>query len=178
MILEQLQKTLATEPCPFTGCIRANKWSSLKWRSMRGDSLLAWVGEKLPIETPYGNFDVYAQGPHLLQFRGGQFRDWWIADCQLLCALVSHFSSLQPDGVALISELDGELREYYIDALPYDAAHQLVELALQQWKVDGRIAKNSPRAAMCTYCSVKRRCDAKDLEDKATQDWPPQWKIG
>lgn len=177
-ILPQLQKTLTTEPCPFLGCVRSNKWGALKWRNLRGDALLSVLGEKWCIITPFGDFHVYVYGPHLLQFRGGAWRQWWEEDCKLLCALVSSFASLQPDGVIILQEVDSELQEHYVAAPQYDIGKQLVDSALQQWQVDGRIAKNSPRAAMCTYCSVKRRCDAKDLEERATTDWPDNWKIG
>jgi len=178
ILLPLLQKTLTTEPCPFLGCVRANKWAAAKWRNLRGDALLAALSEKWLINTPFGDFHIYVYGPHIVQFRGGQWRQWWDDDCKLLCALVATFSSLQPDGVIILQEVDSELTEYYVAAPHYEEGKQLVEQALAQWKVDGRIAKNSPRAAMCTYCSVKRRCDAKDLEEGATKDWDPNWKIG
>lgn len=83
------------------------------------------------------------------------------------------------EGVSVVHEVDGTLDLKYIDAPARDEAQRLVRLALDSWQAEARIAKNTPRAgAVCRYCRVKARCDARDLETGATTDWPSDYKVG
>ena len=114
----------------------------------------------------------------VLQFRGGQWKDWWRDDCQLLGAVINNYSSLNVQEVELFQEVDGNLKVHYIYVPAGDEAQALVSRALHDWWTEGRIAKNSPRAYVCTFCSVKARCDALDQERGQTEDWPHNYKVG
>jgi hypothetical protein len=114
----------------------------------------------------------------ILQFRGGQWKDWWQEDCKLLGVIVNTYSSLHVSCVDLIQEVDGKLYAHYIGVPTGDEAQRLASRALQSWWGEDRIAKNSPRAYVCQFCSVKGRCDALDQERGQTTDWPPNYKVG
>jgi len=175
--LQALEQVVAI-PCPLVGCTRANQWGSRNWRNVRGDAVLAAIGTLCPIDTPAGPFNVYLFNHDILQFRGGQWKDWWRDDCQLLGAVVNNYTSFNVKTVDLIQEVDGNLSIHYIDIPTSDEAQVLISRALRDWWDAGRIAKDSPRAYVCKFCSVKGKCDALDQERGQTHDWPPNYKVG
>jgi hypothetical protein len=177
-ILTLIQQSLSTSRTPLLGCPRQNLWSPQEYRDYRGEALLAAVGSKCQIDTPYGSLDFYMYGPWVLQFRGGYKKPWWDEDVTLLCAIVSRWCSIQPDGVIIIQELDGKLSQYYVDAPSADTARALVDAAIKRLTAEDRISKSSPRASICRHCLVKKACDALDLERGQTQDWPKGYVIG
>jgi hypothetical protein len=178
-LLPVLSSLLENKPCFMIGCVRQNLWRQEQWKDYRGDSLLSVLGLRTPVDTPVGPFDVYMHDRFILQFRGGARKPWLDDDCRTLCALVDRFSSLQPYGVIVLQELDGKLSEYYIDAPSAEDAKFLVDQAIEQWSIEGRIPKNSYRAAViCKRCPAKRRCDAHDLANGQTGDWPKDYRAG
>jgi hypothetical protein len=125
-----------------------------------------------------GPFTFYLWEGEVLQFRGGQWKDWWHDDCRLLGVVINAYSSLNVKDVVLIQEVDGALYAHYIGVPTGDEAQVLLSRALRDWQDEGRIAKNSPRAYVCHFCSVKGKCDALDQERGQTTDWPPHYKVG
>jgi len=181
-MIEKLKRLLTTRESELVGCTRRNRLAHdlpVPWRFMRGNSLLAVLAMKIRMNTPIGEIDVFYEAPDLLAFRGGTWKPWWNEDFRLLAAIALLYLSGNVRGVHVFQELDGELSERYVDAPSLGEAQGLVQDALEKWRAFARIPKNGPRGfASCPHCPVKRACDALDLEQGATNDWPVDYTAG
>jgi len=150
-----------------------------KWRNYRGNAILKVLATgKARHSSPLGDFELYIRYPYILQFRGGKKKPWWESEVQKLLALTSGTEKAFYEGCILIQELDGELHEHYIVSPSPAEAAQIV-LGLTERAEDlHRIMKNSQQAYMCRFCTVKRQCDALDLERGETDDWPSDYVAG
>lgn len=164
----------------YGGCARQKLWyTKATWRNYRADALLQLVGSQVAVVAPHADYVSYLLENYLLTFRGGNRQPWWDEDATLECAFLTHFTSYRPFGIVVLQELDSNLSQYYLDAPSVDVSERLVRDALQRWKDEGRLAKNSPRAlATCPRCPVKRQCDLRDRELGETADWPSNYKLG
>jgi hypothetical protein len=164
-------------PCPFTGCLRKNIWTDKVWRDVRGEALLSTLGQRVMVDTPVGSYTACLYDTYLLAFRGGKWKSWWREDLQTVHALTSKYGS-PCNGTIVLQELDGRLSQVYIEPPSQAESEQLVLNALDAWKNQSRISKSGPRAYLCNFCQVKRRCDAFDLDVGQTQDWPKDYQVG
>lgn len=172
--------TVSTRDSEVLGCPRRNRWSGQRklWRILRGNTILAALGTRVTFDTAIGPVDVFIRDTTLLAYRGGKWKSWWIEDLTLLLALC-HMSGINVIQAALLQELDSKLTTHYIGAPPHEEAGRLVSAAIERWRSEARIPKNSGRAAVtCPWCPVKAACDAKDLERGETADWPSDYRIG
>ncbi len=174
LLQELKQKFLSTE-CPLVGCMRQNAWSArTRWQDYRGKAILMALGKMQHHHSDLcGDYDTYAYGDYLLQYRGGHKKVWWEHDITKLLAVTQIYV-----GCILIQEVDGELHQHYIPAPSQEEAKHLLLALRERWSSLERIAKNTQRAYMCRYCPVKARCDALDVEQGQTDDWPDHYKAG
>ncbi|OHD28403.1 MAG: hypothetical protein A2Y38_16635 [Spirochaetes bacterium GWB1_59_5] len=181
-LIEELHRKFKARKALPVGCIRQNILLEAPiWRDLRGNAVLAGLGTWVTIDAKEaGEFDVWLKqdkfGVHLLQFRGGKRKQWWVSDCQDLMCLILNHTSLLLKGCWLISELDGTLSVEYIDAPAYEEAVTRTTQLLEDLRKQVRIRKNSPRGqAACPRCPAKNTCDALDLENGETADWTNEW---
>lgn len=180
-VLDELAKVAWAPPPPVLGCIRQNVLAPKQaWRYLRGNAVLALIGTKLEITTPFGWLTVWIRyhedGPVLLQFRGGKFSTWWIDDCAVVVGLINNHTTLGVIGTLLVQELDNALTTHYFTA-PTNAG-ALAQEALAQWRKEQRLQRQSTKALyMCPRCPVLKRCMAMDLERGETADWPKDFTV-
>jgi hypothetical protein len=153
------------------------------WNLMRGNALLAFCGQKQGVNTTAGYLELYTTSdldrPVILQFRGGKEKPWWREDMELLGSIGVYYLEPKPTGVLVLQELDNSLNELYYPAPADERCRELVSEALDRWRNNKRIHKNTQRArAYCYSCPVRAKCDSLDIENGEQQDWPPEWVAG
>jgi len=185
-VVEEIRGLLAIygahEPLPEIGCFRRNVWTQgdLSWKLRRSNILLAALGYPYLVTSVTGSkHTIYILGGHLLQFRGGPWKNHWSEDIDLLSALVR--TQYEILGTILLWENEGEIS---INELPLPEGWERVAAAVQEddWTYADdnppRIRKDSQRASACFYCPVKSRCDATDRLFTECGDWPEGYKAG
>lgn len=171
-----LERQLAVVPPPFLGCARQRRLVETRpWSLARMNALLYVAGQLAVVYWREHHFDVFLSRVDpftLLMVRGGSWQNWWVEDAHALIAVVNANSNLQVRGVEVIHELDSKLHARYVEA-PTEAEARRITSMLESWHPDTRLVKNSPRAwVACNRCPVRRACDALDLEQGQTADWP------
>lgn len=179
----RLEEQLSLEDPGFVGCTRRTMWDDAPaWRTARSNALLALLGELGYAYTPAGGFEFFAlHSTWLLQFRGGQWNDYWYDDFFTTWSVVKNYSDLTDTlsrTIIVLQENKGELEIHHV-TVPEDLDHEgICERKLFGIQADppGRIAKNTPRAVrVCRYCPVKQRCDAMDVLKGEQEDWSPSY---
>lgn len=181
--VDRLQRILQTRQSELVGCQRQNRFRGpdTSWRYLRGNALCAQLGYKITVNTPIDELDVFYEPEEkvIIFYRGGKWKPWWAHDIELTLALCKLYLNEGVTGAYVLHELDNELTQTYVSSPDSDEASELVQVALEGWRNHSRIHKDSPRAqALCQYCPVKRQCDAVDLEQGATHDWPAGYRVG
>lgn len=171
------------------GCIRRNWWGrwDLDWRAQRGNAVLSALGSAVrpvqDLEREWG-WDADLIDDYLVFFRAGPFKDYWLRDINETWALfVDEFAP--PKGIVLFWENNGELAITSIPEPedPKDLVLQMID-RLEPWAAGGvdnppRIRKDGDRASTwCRFCPFKARCDAVDVLDEDTDDWPDGYQRG
>lgn len=173
-----LRDRLETRDADLLGCVRRNLWSDEEhpWRLVRGNALPALLGDRHTITTPTGPLDFFLlQDRWLLQFRGGQWNDYWKKDFFLLWSLITTYSTydLSPT-VLVLWENKGVLNPLHVEVPPNLEPETLAAEAVERYNSDppGRISKSGPQAMrICKHCPVKRQCDAVDKQEGDDGDW-------
>ena len=85
--LEFLKRKLTLRDPGLVGCRRRGRWSEVDntkadWRWIRGNAVLAVMGEKIATVTPVGEIECFVTDypPKLIQFRGGPWNEDWLED--------------------------------------------------------------------------------------------------
>jgi len=172
-----LADALTMRPFRLMGCPRRNVWRG-SWRSDVGAAVMPIVGTKQSVvwEGEAVDFYSFLGGQYLLLWRAGPWRKWWQDDARLLVGMVYACSSIEPMGVCILHEVDGQTLTTYVEC-PKDRSLESYQDALTAWRAGGankppRIAKDTDRAyRVCYRCPVRRRCDALDIELGETADW-------
>lgn len=182
-LLEILKERLTLSNPGITGCRRRNVWTDeqTKWSHLRGNALLAILGDRHEVNTPRGDFSFYLVGGRfLIQFRGGQWNMDWVEDfldewsvavacgqldlSHTIYVLVENKGQLTVTEVTVPDDHDADAR----------AGQIFDELAANP---PARISKGGARAMrVCRYCPCKMRCDATDTLQGDTQDWSPSYQ--
>lgn len=184
-IRAELFYALALDGQHMVGCRRRGAWTeeSEQWNRISGNALLAVLGTQESVLTPQGGFDFYVKDTHLLQFRGGEWKDYWIEDFFDAWALVTACEPYD-DGLILsrdiivLQENKGDIQVHSVGVPPSMNAGRRAERIMAELTADppSRIPKSGPRAAhVCRFCPVKQRCDATDKLRGEIQDWSPNY---
>lgn len=182
-LITELTSKLSLSDPGLVGCRRRGKWSTEEpWRHARGNALLRVLGDRHYVTTPVGTFESYLRDSrHLLQFRGGPWKPWWVQDFFDAWALMDHYGGdhlgLSRQILAL-HENRGELRAQATQVPESIQAAERALTAIEEYTTDppGRIPKHGGRAlAVCRHCPVKLRCDATDKSRDETDDWNPSY---
>lgn len=164
------------------GCQRRNVWTGGTKPNLRGNSLLAMLGDKTTVETPVGPLEYYRHYDTILQFRGGPWQDHWADDFSVLWSVINTYGTIKlAPHIMLIQENQGELDVVEVPILERtrDVADALARAVIEGRKSNppARIAKNTNRAfRTCTGCPHRTRCNAADLLAGATQDWSDSYR--
>lgn len=181
---EMLRERLELADPGLIGCRRRNAWQSddVPWRHVRGNALLACIGERHTTQTGVGDLDCFLLSDRwLLQFRGGQWNTYWLEDFFDLWSLV-HAGGLRDisRSIIVLHENHGELDVKRVDVPEHLDSDARARTILQEYNADppGRIPKSGPRAQrVCRYCPVKQRCDITDKKRGEDTDWSPNYPI-
>src|SRR5512135_1199112 len=171
--LHQSLNKLPMRKIPLTGCLRKNRLTENEtptWRDVRADALLSVLGARQVFPGPNNTppWEAYVRAPYLITFRGGNWKEWWQKDLEVLAALAR---SIGLHGVVVLHEFAGALNIVYIQC-PADHL-ALIEKAVSEWQRSDRINKSSPQGrAWCRFCPVSSACMQIDLERGQTDDWP------
>lgn len=180
----RLESELVLEDPGLVGCRRRSVWTeeSRSWRWVRSNALLALLGDKYCACTPAGDFEFFALShTWLLQFRGGQWNDYWYEDFFDTWAIAHEFSELSESlshTIIVLQENKGELTIHNIPVPEELNPIHRTQHILEQFNADppGRIPKSGSRAAhICRYCPVKLQCDSTDKLRGETHDWTPSY---
>lgn len=186
-IKDTLIDRLILEDPGLIGCQRRNAWTREAgqlnvWSTVRGNALLALLGERVTIDTPAGFLGYWSYNGYILQFRGGPAQPHWMDDISLLWAVIAAYSPTRPKAqVILLNENQGDLSVEYL-TIPKDVQDRqdtLGRVVVEGFMADppSRIAKNTARAfRVCTGCPFRTRCNAQDLLDNATHDWSESYR--
>lgn len=161
-----------------SGCIRRAKWSDEKsWRRSRGNALLAVVGRKWTVKGPLGPCDFYCHGDHMLTFRGGPWKQYWIEDVEKVWGLVESTGFKLSPSALVIHENRGLVNIVEVQ-INEERARRAFREQVDGARKDppGRVAKNTPYAYnICRFCPVRQRCDSIDKLRNETLDWGPSY---
>lgn len=176
-LLTKLRTHLTLADPGLVGCVRRNKWSgqgTTPWRWLRGNALLATLGEKRVcyVDVKPHIMEVYLFHDWLLLFRGGQWNMDWTEDFFDTWAIAR---ATHPDisrTIMVLHENKGDLSIKQV-SVPESFDHEArLEALYVAYDTEARIAKNTPRALRtCKYCPHKQRCDALDKLHNQTSDW-------
>ena len=172
-----LADALTMRPFRLMGCPRRNVWRGA-WRSDVGAAVMPIVGDKASAawEGEAVDFYMVRGANYVLLWRAGPWRKWWQEDARLIVGMIHARTSLSPEGVCILHEVDGQTLTTYVEC-PKDRSLDVYQDALTAWRAGGtnkppRIAKDTDRAyRVCYRCPVRRRCEALDIELGHTADW-------
>lgn len=183
--VKELIDRLSVTPCNLVGCVRQNLLladAPEDYRNIRGNALLALIGERVLLDAPSGAFHVFTfdegNGPVLLLFRGGKPKPWWDEDARVLLAVVNTYGFRCYEAVILY-ELDSRLYSYRVPAPSTEMAKSIIAERALKYRTFARISKKTYRGrVICSHCPVKAECDRVDMERNETSDWPEGYQPG
>ena len=164
----------------LVGCRRRGRWSfheEAPWSFVRGNALLAVIGEKKSLATDYGMQEFYTLYDNLLQFRGGPWNLDWTEDFYDLWSIIMVHAELSRT-IIVVHENRGELDIKEVEVPEALDPQHRVEKMLAEYASNppGRIPKSGQRAArICPHCPYKQRCDAEDILQGQQDDWSPTY---
>lgn len=190
-LVKIVEKRLRRREPLSVGCVRRNMWQKTpSYRATRGNAILSVLDTYMvPFKGLLGDFDMtfldHGHNDTVLFFRAGPWKDYWAQDIYDAQALIQNDHGHSPANLTVLWENNGVLAEV---TLPELSDPELAERYMRLYKrvgtyaLDGgippRIAKDGPRKGMCHFCPVKAKCDAIDIQEGATDDWPGDYQRG
>lgn len=169
------------------GCVRQNLWANgLYWGVLRGRAILKHIATPHVVQRPgISSGTVWIANPLLdnqvvyVTFRAGsKWKDYWWEDLMQEAGLHQGHGAFIPSMGIILWEHEGALTpvERVFSAEELFAAreeiYRRIRLLNEKPEAPPRIQKNGPRMGLCYYCPAKKRCDAADMTEGATWDWP------